>query len=105
VFSCETKRFDESFAAQIQNEQDHLRNPLDTVVSEVISLTFHKLLVSLKLSVSRGLPFRGRDEKIGSKHIGNFLGTIEFLALYDTFLADHIHRFANAGTGTPSHIT
>jgi len=79
-------------AAQRENEQDYWRNVLRRVVSVV------------KFLSSRGLPFRGRDEKIGSNNNENFLEIIELLAQYDAFLVDHLHRFGNAGSGTPSFL-
>ena len=93
VVGRKTERVDKSLVAQIENEQDYWRNVLRRVVSVV------------KFLASRGLPFRGRDEKIGSNHIRNFLGIIELLAQYDAFLADHLHRFGNVGSGTPSYLS
>ena len=93
VFGWQTERLDKSLAAQIENEQDYWRNVLRRVVSVV------------KFLSSRGLPFWERDEKIGSNHNGNFLGIIELLAQYGAFRADHLHRFGNAGSGTPSYLS
>lgn len=38
---------------------------------------------------ARGLAFRGRDEMIGSPTNGNYLGTVELLSRYNTFLTEH----------------
>lgn len=59
----------------------------------------------VKFLASRGLAFRGADEIFGSPNNGNFLGTMELLAKFDPFLADHIARFGNAGRGTPSYMS
>ena len=93
VFGRQTERLDKSLAAQIEDEQDYWRNVLPRVVSVV------------KFLASRGLPFRGRDEKIRSNYNGNFLGIIELLAQYDAFLADHLHMFGNAGGDTSSYLS
>ena len=93
VFGRQTERLGKSLAAQIENERDYWRNVLRRVVSVVNFLA------------SQGLPFRGREEKIGSNRNGNFLGIIELLAQCDAFLADHLHRFGNAGSGTPSYLS
>ena len=44
----------------------------------------------IKFLSSRGLAFRGSSDLVGSTQSDNFLGILEFLAEYDTFLAEHI---------------
>ena len=53
----------------------------------------------------RGLPFRGHDEHIGSRHNGNFLGVLELIAEFDPFLAKHVEEFGNHGRGNPSYLS
>ena len=53
----------------------------------------------------RGLALRGKNETIGSVHNGNFLGLVELLSKYDTFLATHIENYANKGTGHVSYLS
>lgn len=53
----------------------------------------------IKFLGSRGLAFRGHDEKLGSNHNGNYLGVIELLAKFDPFLKEHITNFGNQGRG------
>ena len=53
----------------------------------------------------RGLPFRGHDEHIGSRHNGNFLGVMELIAEFDPFLAKHVEEFGNQGRGNPSYLS
>uniref|UniRef100_H2YD91 Uncharacterized protein n=1 Tax=Ciona savignyi TaxID=51511 RepID=H2YD91_CIOSA len=38
------------------------------------------------------LAFSGNNELVGSPENGNFLGILELMAEYDTFLAEHIQR-------------
>uniref|UniRef100_H3AMG0 HAT C-terminal dimerisation domain-containing protein n=1 Tax=Latimeria chalumnae TaxID=7897 RepID=H3AMG0_LATCH len=59
----------------------------------------------VKFLSERGLAFRGDDELIGSPRNGNFLGTLELLAKFDPFLADHISRFGNRGQRVPSYLS
>ena len=53
----------------------------------------------------RGLAFRGDNEILGSQHNGNYLGILELITNFDPFLSDHIGRFGNAGSGTPSYLS
>ena len=46
----------------------------------------------MKFLSSRGLAFRGSSDLVGSSQNGNFLGFLELLAEYDTFLAEHIQK-------------
>ena len=48
---------------------------------------------------SRGLAFRLSSELVGFPQNGNFLGFLELLAEYDTFLAEHIQKRVNKGKG------
>ena len=53
---------------------------------------------------SRGLAIRGSDEKLGSVHNGNFLGIVELLSKYDSFLASHLAQYGNKGCGSTSYL-
>lgn len=64
-----------------------------------------RLLSVIKLLSSRGLPFRGSDEIIGSVQNGNYLGCLELLAEYDPFLAEHIQKHGNKGRGHISYLS
>ena len=59
----------------------------------------------MKLLSSRGLAFRGSSELVGSPQNGNFLGILELLAEYDTFLAEHIQKRVNKGKGYVSYFS
>lgn len=78
---------DEQFLEQQETAVNYWRNLLRRIVSVV------------KFLASRGLAFRGSDQKIGSHSNGNYLGLLELLAEYDTFLAAHISKLGNKGTG------
>lgn len=71
----------ESFVNTADNEKGYWKQVLLRVV-EVI-----------KFLASRGLPFRGRDEKFGSNHNRNYLGCLELLAKFDPFLREHIEKY------------
>ncbi|XP_014678126.1 PREDICTED: zinc finger MYM-type protein 1-like [Priapulus caudatus] len=52
----------------------------------------------------RVLAFRGTDEIVSSRNNGNYLGLMELLAQYDSFLAQHIQQHANKGTGHTNYL-
>ena len=54
-----------------------------------------RVLSVIKFLSPRGLAFRGSSELVGSPQNGNFLGILELLAEYDTFLAEHIQKRVN----------
>ncbi|XP_063918635.1 zinc finger MYM-type protein 1-like [Zophobas morio] len=86
-------RIDQKLSAAIDEEVNYWKNVLRRVVSCVKSLA------------SRGLSFRGHDEKFGSTHNGNFMMLLELLAKFDPFLANHINRFGNKGSGSTSYLS
>jgi hypothetical protein len=47
----------------------------------------------------RNMAFCGSDDIIGSKHKGNFLGTIEILSKYDAVLSELLGRIRREETG------
>jgi len=49
-----------------------------------------RVVATIKFLAERGLPFRGHDEVLNSPSNGNFLGTLELLAQFDPFLANHL---------------
>ncbi|XP_075232451.1 zinc finger MYM-type protein 1-like [Lycorma delicatula] len=64
-----------------------------------------RVVAAIKALAVRELPFRGSEEKFGSKNNGNFLMLLEFLAEFDPFLANHINTFGNKGSGSTSYTT
>jgi len=53
----------------------------------------------------RGLPLRGHEEKFSSPTNGNFMGLLELIAKYDSFLASHIAKQGKAGSGRSSYLS
>jgi len=88
-----SERIDYSLIKQLDTEIEYWRNVLKRVVETIKSLA------------SRGLPFRGHDSCFGSVHNGNYLMSLELIAKFDSFLADHIVRFGNKGSGSTSYLS
>ena len=59
----------------------------------------------IKFLSARDLPFRGDDEIIGSVHNGNYLGTLELLSQFDSFLKEHMRKFSKSGKGSLSYLS
>lgn len=66
--SIVSQRVDSNLVIQFQQEVTYWRDVLKRVVEVV------------KFLASRGLPFQGNDEIIGSVRIGHFLGCIEMIS-------------------------
>ena len=64
-----------------------------------------RVVCVITLIAERGLAFRGENETIGSPKNGNYLGIVELLAKYDTFLAEHIQMHANKGSGHTNYLS
>eukprot|EP00794_Sanderia_malayensis_P015939 gene15939-biopygen13560 len=78
---------------QIQKEEAYWGSVLSRVVEVV------------KFLGERGLALRGDSHIIGNSDNGNFLGIMELIGKFDPFLADHIARFGNQGSGYPSYLS
>lgn len=86
-------RVDTKLVSQIENEMKYWRDVLRRVVATVRSLAI------------RGLPMRGDMERFGTLHSGNFVMSLELLAEFDPFLAQHIRRFGQVGSGNTSYLS
>ena len=86
-------RVDAELVKQTNAERDYWRAVLERIVETIRYLS------------ERGLPFRGSNEIIGSPRNGNYLDTLELLAIFDPFLAQHIKRNANKGRGHTSYLS
>lgn len=64
-----------------------------------------RVVAAIKCLASRGLPFRGDDEQFGSQQNGNYMMLLELIAQFDPFLAEHISRFGNKGSGSTSYLS
>ena len=81
VFHAQKKGLlDSHLEIQTEKERSYWRKVLERVVAVV------------KFLALRGLAFRGENEVFGSENNGNFLGIIELLAQFDTFIANHVSR-------------
>jgi hypothetical protein len=78
---------------QLKEETKYWRNVLKRVIAIVLSLATH------------GQAFRGKTEKIGDPHNGNFLMCVELLAKFDPFFADHVARFSGRGSGNVNYLS
>lgn len=91
--SKKTGKIDAELQMQIQNEIDYWRNVLKRVIAVIKKLG------------SRGLPFRGKEEKFGSNKNGNYMLALELVAEFDPFLATHIATRGNPGRGGTSYLS
>ena len=64
----------------------------------------HRIVNVVKFLATRGLAFRGSEEKIGSQINENSLGIIELISQYDPFLAEHLVKYGNLGSGKTSYL-
>ncbi|XP_025200207.1 zinc finger MYM-type protein 1-like [Melanaphis sacchari] len=87
------QRIDSALILQIEGENNYWKNVLRRVVAVVKTLS------------SRGLAFRDKTDKFGCNQNGNFLMSLELIALFDPFLATHIEKFANKGKGFTSYLS
>lgn len=88
-----TGRVDVDLLSQYTKEVDYWKNVLKRIVAVVTFLA------------SRGLPFRGDNETLGSPNNGNYLGCMDLLGEFDPFLADHLKKFGNPGKGHISYLS
>nr|XP_047135417.1 zinc finger MYM-type protein 1-like [Hydra vulgaris] len=86
-------RVDQKLKYQVETEINYWKNVLTRVVAVVKSLS------------SRGMSFRGDDDRFGSVHNGNFMMSLELIAQFDPFLAQHIEKFGNKGKGLTSYLS
>jgi hypothetical protein len=89
----DNERIDCGLEQQVREKKQYWINVLRRVIAIV------------KFLAQRGMPFRGDDEILGSKHNGNFVGIIELIAQFDPFLENHLKEYGNAGRGIPSYLS
>ncbi|XP_065654727.1 zinc finger MYM-type protein 1-like [Hydra vulgaris] len=78
---------------QVETEINYSKNVLTRVVAVVKSYS------------SRGMSFRGDDDRFGTVHNGNFMMSLGLIAQFDPFLAQHIEKFGNKGKGSKSYLS
>nr|XP_054594250.1 uncharacterized protein LOC129161607 [Nothobranchius furzeri] len=88
-------RIDSTIVKQQESERAYWLNILKRIVATIQFLS------------SRGLPFRGDDELIGSPHNGNFLGCLELISRFDPLLSEQmcLARYGNKGRGHNSYLS
>lgn len=86
-------RVDSMLTLQLDKETHYWRNVLTRVVAAVKALT------------SRGLALRGDNEIFGSNRNGNFLMALELISEFDPFLAKHIEKYGNCGSGNTNYLS
>lgn len=89
----ELTSIESSFMNAEETEMNYWRKVLKRIVSVV------------KFLGARGLAFRGKNQTIGSNQNGNFIGTLELLSEYDSFLSAHLSRYGNEGKGRASNLS
>ena len=89
----ETGSINSLLLEQHRSEQEYWHKVLTCVVSVICFLA------------SRGLPFRGENQIIGSAKNGNCLGILELLREFDPFLEEHLKLYGNYGKGNPSYLS
>lgn len=91
--SCIEGRIDTEMEKSYQKEKDYWRNVLLRVVAAIKFLT------------KNGLAFYGSTTKLFTKGNGNFLSSLEFLSEFDPFLAGHLQKYGNTGSGHVNYLS
>ena len=84
---------DSLLTEQHRSEQEYWHKVLTRVVSVI------------RFLACRGLPFRGENQIIGSAKNGDYLGVLELLSEFDSFLEEHLKMYGNPGKGNPSYLS
>lgn len=84
---------DSQYDSNVETERKYWKHVLERVFAVVKKLA------------SRGRPFRGSDETFGSLHNGEYMMSLELVAEFDPFLAEHIRKFGNPGSGKTSYLS
>ena len=92
--AAKQERIDTKLTEQLEKEKCYWKEVLKRVVVAVI-----------KALASRGLAFRGSDERFGETNNGNYLMMLEVIAQFDPFLVVHISRCGNKGSGSTSYLS
>ncbi|KAG8196025.1 hypothetical protein JTE90_028995 [Oedothorax gibbosus] len=90
---CIAQRIDCSLINQYDEEANYFTSVSKRVVEVV------------KFLAIRGLPFYGKNETIGSRYNGNFLGCLELISQFDPFLSSHLQKYGNPGKGNVNYLS
>lgn len=86
-------RIDTALLSQTKVEIQYWKNVLRRVVAVI------KKLSSLRLA------FKGHDERFRSVHNGNFMMSLELIAEFDPFLAEHTATYGNPDREITSYLS
>ncbi|KAB0803204.1 hypothetical protein PPYR_00174 [Photinus pyralis] len=64
-----------------------------------------RVVATIKFLAKNGLAFYGSTTKIFAKGNGHFLSALEYLSEFDPFLANHLKRYGNPGSGHVNYIS
>ena len=85
---------------------------IDRLQQQQVDKTYHywrnilkRCISVIRLLAERVLAFTGKNEIVTSPSSGNYLGVLELLAVYDTFLAEHIHLHAKRGSDHTNYLS
>lgn len=86
-------RIDTEMRGSYQKEKEYCRNmPL-------------RVVAAIKFLSKNGLAFYGSTTKLFTKGNGNVLSSLEFLSEFDPFLAGHLQKYGNSGSGHVSYLS
>lgn len=88
-----TKKIESSFCQTVKQNENYWVEVLKRIVKVIQFLA------------ERGQAFRGHVELFGRTDNGMYLGTLELLAEFDPFLAEHIKKYGNPGKGNTSYLS
>lgn len=91
-------------ARELENIEDSFKSSLETEM-EYWRQVLHRIVSVIKFLGSRGLPFCGSNQTIGSNQNGNYLGILELLSEYDPLLNNHLTQYGNKGKGRASYLS
>lgn len=86
-------RIDEELVICINQETEYWKQVLKRIAATV------------KLLAGQGLAFRGTNENLQSSQKGNYLSCLAYLSEFDSFLAEHLKRCGNKGSGHVSYLS
>ena len=96
-----------SYIEYLQRDSNIDASIVKTMESEVqYWIKVLKILVAgIRYLTERGLPLRGKDETLGPRNNGNFLGSMELIAEFDPFMEEHIKIYSHKGRGSVSYLS
>ena len=90
----EASHIDTELVKQLKNEQQLYWSYL-----------LKRIVAVVKVLSSRGLPFKGVNQTVGSKHNANYLECLKLISKFDPFLSEHLKDYGHTGKDNPSHLS